>query len=94
MRGMFVLVVVFVAILSLVCGAVVSGVSVWKRAERKLHALEASRLDQVRASREAVKEQKKETERLQAALKARDETLYALQARVNELEAAARADHS
>lgn len=94
MAGMYVFLLVFTALLSLASGAAVAGVSVWKRAERKLHELEASRLDQVRASREAVKEQKKETERLQAALKARDETLYALQARVNELETAARAGHS
>lgn len=87
---MYVILVVFVAVLCLVSGAVVAGVSVWKQEERKLHGLEAARLDQVRESREAIKEKKKEIERLQSALKARDETLYALQARVNELEAAAR----
>jgi uncharacterized protein HemX len=90
---MFVFIVVFVAVLCLVSGAVAAGVAVWKQEERKLHALEAARLDQMREAREALKEKKKEIERLQEALKTRDATLYSLQSRVNRLEAAARAQN-
>jgi len=87
---MSIFIVLFVAVLCLVSGAAVAGLSVWKKEEEKLRAAEAVRLHQMHESREAMKEKGKEIARLKDALRARDETLYALQARVNELEAPSR----